>query len=66
MTNEQFEAVLTEACKKHLKPEIDAEKYASLSLDELWDGETYSDADGDRFYFEIPARYTKSGNPVVV
>ena len=61
MTNKQFEAAVTEACKENLKPELDATHYASVSLDEMWDGEGYGD-----MHFEIRGNHTISGNPVTV
>lgn len=61
MTNEQFETAVIEACKTHLRDDIDAEHYASVVLDELYGDEGY-----DEKYYEISQNHTKSGNPFVI
>ncbi len=63
MTDEQFEAAVTEACEKNLKPEFDPAKYASAALDELYDG--YGHGYSEK-HFEIRGLHTISGNPVTV
>jgi len=40
--------------------------YINATLDEMWDGETYRDQDGDAFYHEIGNQYTYHGKPVVI
>lgn len=64
--NDQFERLLIDACKLHLKPTIDPYTYANVTLDTLWNGEKYSDHDNQDYYFEISARFTIDGVPVIV
>ena len=59
--NDQFETLLIDACKQHLKPTIEPYHYANVTLDQLFDGITYG-----QYYFEIPARDTHDKLPVVV
>ena len=59
--NDTFDHMLMKACKDNLKTTIDPDHYASITLDQLFDGMTYGD-----YYFEIPKHDTWSGLPVVV
>jgi len=59
--NDLFERMIIDACKSNLKPTIEPYTYATVTLDQLFDGVTYGE-----YYFEIPARDTWSKLPVVV
>jgi hypothetical protein len=65
MTNTEFEIALEKAAAENLRLGIDAAKYVEVILNEMWNGERYEDQDGD-MYFEIPARDTYHGRPVVI
>lgn len=65
MTKEQFEIQLGIAAHENLRDDMDAERYVQVVLDMMWDGDTYTDHDGDT-YHEIKAHYTKHGQPVVI
>jgi len=64
--NKEFENALISICENNLKDGYNAEIYACMTLDELWNGETYVTCDGDLYYYEIGGHETKSGNPVLV
>ena len=64
--NKEFECAILKACKENLKDADNAETYAKMTLDELWDGSNYSDSNGTLNYFEIPGAHTHHGRPVVV
>jgi len=66
MTNTEFETALAQSVRDNLRKEFDADMYINATLDEMWDGETYRDQDGDAFYHEIGNQYTHHGKPVVV
>jgi len=59
--NDLFERMIIDACKSNLKTTIEPYTYATVTLDQLFDGVTYGE-----YYFEIPARDTLSGLPVVI
>ena len=65
MTNTEFEIALGKAAFENLRLGIDPKKYVEIVLNEMWNGERYEDQDGD-MCFEIPARDTYHGRPVVV
>ena len=62
--NKQFESLLLAECIRYVK--ISPESYCRVTLDSMWNGETYSDNDGNDYYHEIRATRTKSGAPCVV
>ena len=64
--NDQFETLLIDACKVHLKPTINPYTYANVTLDTLWNGEKYSDHDNEDYYYEIRAQHTIDNLPVIV
>ena len=64
--NKDFEQALRFDCERFLKDAGNAENYAKMTLDELWDGSNYSDISGTLNYFEIPGAHTKDGVPHVV
>ena len=64
--NDTFERMIIEACKQHLKPTIEPYTYATVTLDELFNGTLYASPDNTKYFFEIPARDTLSGLPVVI
>ena len=65
---DEFERMLKNACREHLKSDIDAEHYAECTLDEMHtsDDEPYSLPAASDWHCEIPARHTKDGLPRVV
>ncbi len=65
MTNQEFETELHLVAQKNLNSEIDVDVYVKTVLDEMWDGDSYRDADGDTCH-EIRGHMTKSGNPVTI
>ena len=65
MTNEEFEARLYEAANENLRKEYDAEVYVDAVLNEMWDGDKYSDNSGNT-YHEIGSLYTRHGRPVII
>jgi hypothetical protein len=65
-SNDTFERLLIDACKQHLKPSISEYAYSTVVLNELWNGEKYSDHDNEDYYHEIKGQYTIDGVPVIV
>ena len=65
MTNEEFEVQLREAAHSMLRDSLDVDTYVNAVLDEMWDGESYRNSDGE-MYHEIGSEYTKSRAPYVI
>ena len=65
MTNEEFEVELREAAHKFLRDSLDVDTYVNAVLDEMWDGETYRNNDGE-MYHEIGPEHTKTRAPYVI
>jgi hypothetical protein len=66
MTNPEFEAALAQSVRDNLRKELDADRYINATLNEMWNGETYRDQDGDVCYHEIGKQFTHHGRPVVI
>jgi hypothetical protein len=64
--NDLFERMIIDACKANLKHTIEPYTYATVTLDELFNGTLYASPDCTKYYFEMPARDTLSGLPVVI
>lgn len=66
MTNTEFEQHLKTICQRFLKETESVDDYVESTLNEMWDGETYVDNDGDQFQHEIPAHMTNTGRAEMV
>jgi hypothetical protein len=66
VANQDFEYHFIEACKANLREEIDPYTYATITLNELWNGTRYTSADGTDYYYEIRSIDTWHKRPIVI
>ncbi len=66
MTNQEYEELLFEVAMGELRDEYCPSRYTEVTLDEMWDGDTYVSKGGTNMYHEIPAHMTLRGIPMVV
>ena len=64
--NASFKTAVHNSCTLFLKDDIDKFEYANDVLTGLWDGVKFEDWFGRCYYYEIPARDTKSGHKHIV